>query len=471
MSFAGSYYGVLLQLGTTAFVARILTPEQTGIFAVAAVFMAVAVGWRDFGVAEFLIQKSEVTPAVLRASMAVNFASSWALALALMALAWPVGRFFGAEEIGQVMIIQALGLAMIPFGAVTLAWLRREMVARALLVSQLVAQSVQAVVTVAGVAAGWGVLALAWGGAAGILATVLVAECFRPNWFPRRPSWRGAGEILQFGRHASGVFVANQLGRGAPDLLIGRLEGLAAAGMFSRGNGVVELFNRLVVQAVQPVCLPYLADAKRQCGDLVPGLLRAMTIMTGVGLPSLALLGLAAYPAVRVMYGPQWMPAVPVAQLLCLAAAVELIYRFTEEALFAAGDARRAHVLVLQAHAARILGALIGLISGHGLIGVGVGLCLGSCAGAVLSHRALVARLGIDNERFVSALWPSVALTLLTGLPLVAMHLLWPVSEFNFLGWGVSALAVGSFAWLLAAAALAHPVWREIRRILTRTAP
>ena len=61
-SLADSYLGVLLQLASTLIISRILTPTEIGIFAVAAVIAALASTFRDFGVAEYLIQEKELSP-------------------------------------------------------------------------------------------------------------------------------------------------------------------------------------------------------------------------------------------------------------------------------------------------------------------------------------------------------------------------------------------------------------------------
>ena len=51
MSSAESYLTVMLQIGSTVIIARLLTPEQIGVFAIAAVFASLASSFRDFGVA------------------------------------------------------------------------------------------------------------------------------------------------------------------------------------------------------------------------------------------------------------------------------------------------------------------------------------------------------------------------------------------------------------------------------------
>ena len=61
LTFADSYFGLVLQIASTMIIARILTPQEIGVFAIAAVFSTLASMFRDFGVAEYLIQERELT--------------------------------------------------------------------------------------------------------------------------------------------------------------------------------------------------------------------------------------------------------------------------------------------------------------------------------------------------------------------------------------------------------------------------
>ena len=88
-SMAGTYIGLPLQLIGTMIMSRLLTPAQTGVFAVAAVFAYFASTLRDFGVAEYLIQEKELDSAKLRAALTVNIAISWFVGLVLALIARP----------------------------------------------------------------------------------------------------------------------------------------------------------------------------------------------------------------------------------------------------------------------------------------------------------------------------------------------------------------------------------------------
>ena len=82
---ADSYLSVVLQLVSTVVLARVLSPQEIGTFAVAAVFTALASNFRNFGITEYLIQERELLPGTIRAAFAVNICVSWTMGILLLA--------------------------------------------------------------------------------------------------------------------------------------------------------------------------------------------------------------------------------------------------------------------------------------------------------------------------------------------------------------------------------------------------
>lgn len=91
-SIASSYFSLPLQIIGTMVMSRLLTPAETGVFAVAAVFAAFASTFRDFGVAEYLIQEKELTVEKIQSALTVNIAISWFMGFLL---------FFGAPFVAN----------------------------------------------------------------------------------------------------------------------------------------------------------------------------------------------------------------------------------------------------------------------------------------------------------------------------------------------------------------------------------
>ena len=455
-----SYVGLVLSIASTAVIARILTPEQTGVFAVAAVFASLASTFRDFGVAEYLIQERELTDAMIRAALSVNIAISWVMAMLLFVLAPLVADFYRSPGVAQVMQVQSVNFLLIPFGAVTMAWFRREMNMKPIFIAGLVANIVSFVVAITLALHGFGFMSLAWSSLAGVAVTVAVSVWMRPAAFPRWPGLQGIGRVLQFGKFASGVYIFGQAGKGAPEMIIGRAQDMAAVGMFSRGNGLVEIFNRLVLRSIMPVCLPYFAKGVREHGSPKPGLLTAMSYLTAVGWPFLLIMGIGAYSAIRLMYGAQWLAAVPLSQLLCAAAALELIYYPAKEAMLSLGKARESNSLQLGIQALRVAGLLAAVP--FGLAGACWGLLVAALLGAGLSHWYLAKLLGLRLADCMTALLPSLAVSLMAALPMAVWALVSPIGEHNYIAVSLVGGALGALGWIGALCALRHPLWSEL---------
>lgn len=458
-----SYLGLILQIAGTVIMARLLTPTEVGVFAVAAVFAALASTFRDFGVAEYLIQEKALDATALRAALTVNIVISWTMAVLLFALAPLAARFYGNEGVAQVMRVQSLNFLLIPFGAVTMAWFRREMNFTPSLVAGLLSNIAGFVVGVGLALHGWGYMSLAWASFAGVVLSVLSAWWFKPASFPTRPGLRGVMKVLHFGKFASGIYIFGQLGKGAPEMLIGRALDMPSVGMFSRAAGLVEIFNRLVMRAIIPISLPYFARSVRETGSPAPAALHATCLLTAVGWPFLGFLCLAAEPVVRLMYGTQWLDAAPLAQVLCAAAAVELLFAQAKDAMLAVGKAKEGNNLQMLIQLARIVGLLA--VVPFGLMGAAWGLLAAAAVGALLSLRFLQRTIGLGLNSVLRALGPSLAVSALTLSPALALSFWAPLSGPTGFAAAIAAGLLTCCAWLLALWRLRHPAWPEIVRV------
>ena len=444
--------------------ARLLTPEETGVFAVAAIFAAFASTFRDFGVAEYLIQEKEVTNEVIRAAFAVNIMISWAMCAVLLVLAPFVAEFYHHQGIAHVMQIQAISFLFIPFGAVTLAYFRRQMDFRPIFFVGVWASTVSFTTAIICALNGLSYLSLAWSSLAGVIATVAVSIWFRPAGFPAWPALAGVKRVISFGKYASGIYMFGQLGRGAPEMIIGRTNDLASVAIFSRGYGMLELFNRSVLSAISPICLPYFAKGSQQDGGVAVGYLKSMTFITVIGWPFFAFTGIVAFAAVRIIYGNQWMAAAPLAQILSLVAAIELTHYFSKEALMAAGHVSRSNSLQFYHQCARILGLL--LVIPYGLTGACIGLSLASVVGFVLSQLRLQQSIGLKAKDVIRSCAPSAFISLVSSAPLLIWTIWIPIDANNYL-WvgGIGGLQV-LLVWLWLLWLLKHPLWKEFEVIV-----
>ena len=458
-SVVDSYLGLVLQLVSTMIIARVLTPKEVGIYAVAAVFSGLASMFRDFGVAEYMIQEKELTPRKIAAALTLNIVVSWAMALAMFFGAPLAASFYGDPGIREVMQLQAIGFLIVPFGAVTMAYFRRELNFQPVLVCNTLGNVTAFAVAVSLALMGYGYMSLAWSSLAAIAVTVGASVLYRPASFPRWPGLQGVAEVFHFSKFVSAMYLFGQVGKGAPEMIIGRSEGVVAVAMFSRANGLVEMFNRLAMRPVMLVCMPYFARSDREQGHIADAYLKSVSYLTAVGWTFLAFMGIAALSAIRIVYGPQWDAAAPLATILCAACALELLHVMSREALLARGEASAANTVQVGVLVLQITGLMA--VVPFGLEGAAWGVFAASGLGIFVSQWKL-RLVGVRTRALAAACAPSLLLALGANAPVALWAALGGAERSGHLVFGVVGFLLTAAGWLVLLWLTRHPLGAEL---------
>jgi len=238
--------------------------------------------------------------------------------------------------------------------------------------------------------------------------------------------------------------------------------------MFSRANGLVEMFNRLVMRSVALVAMPYFAQSDREGGSVAAAYARTVSYLTAVGWTFFAFLGVAAFSAIRIMYGPQWDMAVPLAQILCLAGALDVVHSMARDALLVRGRAKEGHTLQLILVALQVCGLL--LVLPFGLPGAAWGMAAAAAVGLIVTQLYLARYLGLRAVDLLKACLPSLYLCAIAVAPAATWAAFVGVTPENFVVFGVGSGALTVVCWLLGVYLLRHPLLEELAPIKQRFA-
>jgi O-antigen/teichoic acid export membrane protein len=170
----------------------------------------------------------------------------------------------------------------------------------------------------------------------------------RPRFFPWLPGLREVKRVISFGGALTSATLLWTLAQGAPELLLGKLQSLTAAGLYSRANGLVAIFQRLVTDVINGVALSWFAKEARQGGDFSQSFVKATGYVTVIGWTFCLTIIFLAHPIIALLFGPQWIGAVDLARVLAAAMAFGVPVTLCFAALVAAGAVTR----VLKATAA-----------------------------------------------------------------------------------------------------------------------
>ncbi len=241
----------------------------------------------------------------------------------------------------DIMLLLALNYLVNPFGSLTYAALMRDMRYDAVAVMRFSSTLCGAVVSVWLAWRGHGPISLAWGSLCATTVNAGVATFYRPKHYPWLPGLKEIRRVLAFGTQLTSASIMTTVATAAPEFLLGKLQGLAAAAFYSRANGLVNLFSRLVTDAVYPVALSLFSKESRGGKDLSKSFLRALSYITVLSWSFCLALIFLAHPAVRLLYGDQWDQSVVLTRWLAGSMALLAPVPLCTAALLGSGNVRR----------------------------------------------------------------------------------------------------------------------------------
>lgn len=460
-TFATQYLELSIQFLGVLILARLLSPADTGVYSVAAFLMLLLHAFRDFGVVNFIIQETELTREKIQSAFGVAIILALLVAAIMLLSCDAVARFYNNIALRDIMQIMALSFAISPFGSLLIGIYRREMQFKTIFFIKTFSAICHVLIATTLAYRGYGAASLAWANFAGILSFGLAANLFRPKGLPYLPRFTHIRTILSFGGMSSFGNAANTIGSNSADLIIAKQIDMMSVGYFSRGNGLVQLFARLIASALTPVALPYFSKIKRNGDDLKKPYLLAINYLTVLAWPFFAVMALLAYPIVRFLYGLQWDASVPVVELLCVAGAISSMSIFSGHVMIANGQIKQATVAQLLSQPVKVVAVLIASV--YGLRGISLAIIAGEFVSFIIVNRYLKITIGVTMTDLAGSFKHSAVVTLFSIAGPLLVNLFWNLKPDESLG----PLLVGGLSsllgWLIGITIIKHPFYYQLQ--------
>ena len=456
------YGSVLLVLLSTAVLARLLTPEEFGIYGIIYALTALAsASSREFGGATYLIQKPSLSEQDIRVAFTISLCISAMCAVLLLGLRDAAASFYSQQGVKHGIAIAALNFVLLPFSCTISALLRRDMAFDAVARCNLTANFVTAVTSVTLAALGYSFMGPIWGAVVGHAALVALCIAYGPTLRIYRPSFKGCRDVVGFGAYSSAVGIINVFYHMSPQLILGRVLDFTAVGLYGRAVNVAQMFDRLVLDVLSPVVMPAILAQTRAGADLKRIYLRAVELITAVQWPFLIFTALMTEPIVWILLGPSWTETVPLVRMLCLASLSMFAACLTYPVLVALGRVRDALVASLISLPPSLV--VIFVASFFGLRAVAASAFLTLPFQVAVALYFISRQLAIRPTEVARAMLKS---GIVTACSVAGVMLVVAINDFNFavpmlgfLGAGVAGLA----GWCLGLTITRHPLLAQMR--------
>ncbi|MPM65906.1 hypothetical protein SDC9_112810 [bioreactor metagenome] len=337
LSMAERYLLIALGLASNILLARLLTPEEIGLYSVSIALIGIAQVLREFGIGNFLIQVKTLTDDHVRTAFGFSLVIGVTLFLAIFLAAPFAGTFYNDERVVETIRISALNFLVLPFCSISLSLLRRDMKFKKLVAVTLISTTLGTASTLSLAYMGYGANSMAIGALVTNIATGVGTWFVRGDFRLMLPSFVAWKELLSFGARTSAANMITTISLDINDLAIGRVLGFAPVAMISRAQGLMNLFHRDLMAAVRNVIYPAFSRAHREGADLEAQHVFTVASITVIAWPFYAFTALHSLELLRLLFGSQWDAAAKLVPWFCMAGAAAATYNMIIPLLTARG--------------------------------------------------------------------------------------------------------------------------------------
>lgn len=443
------------------FVARVLTPEEIGIFAIVAAIGMSSSEFKLLGTGDYLIRE-KIDKEKVRSTLGLAIISSWAIAILMISFAGVISRFYEQEDIQYLLYLISIPFWLAPFSSTNFALLRKEFRYVKNTTIGWTSRLGQFGVSIVLILYGYSYFGLAIGIAAGAIFEFLLTLFLRANQMSFVPHFRSIKPILKFGTINTFTNLLIQQTKLSYDLIIGKIGSAADVAIYSKGNGLVDFIGHLTLGGLQNVALPYLSSENGSMANLKTAYLKASRLALSMLLPILVSAAILKYELILLLFGSQWGAAVPLVTYVSIWYLLCNFHPFARQALISRNYEK--HFLAIQIINIMLIVSNIFISYKHGLIAISQGLIVVGVVYFILITLTLNFAIGLSFFEYVANQFKNITLTL--GCACIA-YLLQSLMKGNcselliIIGAGVCL----SITWILLTFAIKHEISDEIKKL------
>jgi PST family polysaccharide transporter len=366
---------LLIQLGSTMILARILTPQDYGIMTMVMAVAGIAGLFLNLGLSTATIQRSDINHAQVSTLFWINAGMGFLLMLFLAGLSPVVAWFYKAPELIPVTLALSVTFLFSGLSVQHNALLNRQMRFSSLAVIQVVSM-------LAGISAAIFAALQDFGYWALVLNNIVHSFCMvlgawlAVRWMPSLPRKDArVGSMIKFGIDLVGFEFVNYFSRNLDNVLIGRFHGSGPLGMYSKAYQLLMMPIQNLRNPMIQVAMPALSKLQNEPENYRKYYVKFISILAFISMPMVNLMLVCSEIIIFIILGSQWMEASDLFKILALVALIQPVVSTQGLVLISTGKSRRYLILGVAGAVVTCLSFVAGLP--WGAKGVAAGYVIG----------------------------------------------------------------------------------------------
>lgn len=313
---AGSLFNQVSGLLITIFLARLLTPEEFGVVALAMVFISLTAVFTDVGFTQGLIQREKIDNGHYNSIFLVNISLSLIMGGVIYLSADLIGGFYDSDDIVHVVKYLALIPIIASFGMVHRSILVRKMKFKELSLRTAVCSVVGGIVGITAAYKGEGAFSLVWRQLAIEFVGVFVFW-WGSKWIPNfRFSLAKVKDLFSFSQFVFFDSLLKTFFDRLDTLFIGKVFSPEILGLFGRAKSFNLIVTNYTTNSVSKVMFPALSSIQNDPKRFNNVFLRILSVSSAGAVFLGGIMFFIAEPFILIGLGEQWRGSIPIFKLL-----------------------------------------------------------------------------------------------------------------------------------------------------------
>lgn len=321
------YSGIIVSLSITAVLARLLTPEDFGVVAIATVLLFFFDLLVNMGFGPAIIQYKDLTDSELSDIFSFTILIGVVLTIAFFFLAKPIAQYYNNDLLINLCELLSIILFLNSLNIVPNALLLKNKQFKFLAVCNISVQSILGAIAISCAYAGLGVysLLIAPIGTSLVMFVVNIIRIHAKLIFKLKINFISIKKILSFSTYQFMFNIVNFFSRNLDKLLIGKYIGMQSLGFYEKSYRLMVLPLSSITNVITPTIQPIFSDFQNEKEKLMTYSLKMTRILALLGCILTPFLFFSARELILIIFGNQWENAIPVFRILSLSVFIQMV--------------------------------------------------------------------------------------------------------------------------------------------------
>jgi O-antigen/teichoic acid export membrane protein len=327
-SYISQFVTTAVNLGTKLLLARLIAPDDLGVYAIALFFLLAGDMLVDMGISQHIVREKERPYGSM---LTIRLVLSLVLFIVVQFIAHKLTRW--GTEFPDVIRLMSITLIVKAFSGVPSLFLDRELLIQKSVLPQMVRIGTMGLVSVILAYFGYGVWALAWATVfAEVLYGILIWRAVRGKLLLGL-TWRHVGRLVYESRYLFLIGIMGFALQQGDTAVLGALLTNTQVGYYTMAFSLIVLVSKVVESAVFRVVYPMFCE----CVDDISKVGKIYRIATlaiySIEVPIYFFLLFNSPQIVSVLLGEKWLPAAKLMQALAVFGIINPFCTFGNEVL------------------------------------------------------------------------------------------------------------------------------------------